>query len=399
MNVRSIGALSAQLRPWRIVVALVATTLAGCAAGTDTADGEIRAWSGVIEERDGVVYVHNPSGGLWQDRDPAPVRFELEQVFGVDTEPADEIIGDTDPHGVAVDGEGNVYVYDEGAGQLIAFAADGSVRWRTGRKGQGPGELDHPRGIAWDGDSSIWVANASLQRLDVWSTGGEFLATHSLADRGLPTGMLLGFLDPTTFAVEDGSPQALAGGELGIVDVAAWETLAQVDIDVATTDLSLNRWVVSMAVTDGVVAVGDVDSYELHFFDRKGALIRVISRDFDRMVGQVASGNTPVMYSFLEPAVRLPTGHWLTVSLWVDVEDADVDLTRRLAEGTLSDRPFRASVDVFDPEGRFLYAHGSDGPVPLIGQLQLVGPDGKLYTTASDPYPQVRRYRVDIDAS
>jgi hypothetical protein len=38
-----------------------------------------------------------------------------------------------------------------------------------------------------------------------------------------------------------------------------------------------------------------------------------------------------------------------------------------------------------------------DGSRPEIGSPRAIGPDGKLYTTVDDPFPHVRRYRVEID--
>jgi len=38
-----------------------------------------------------------------------------------------------------------------------------------------------------------------------------------------------------------------------------------------------------------------------------------------------------------------------------------------------------------------------EGSEPEIGSLRAVGPGGRLYTTIDGPFPQVRRYRVEID--
>jgi hypothetical protein len=55
-------------------------------------------------------------------------------------------------------------------------------------------------------------------------------------------------------------------------------------------------------------------------------------------------------------------------------------------------------LDLFDAEGRFLYSLVEDGAfTPSIGRPQLVGADGRLYTISDDPFPQIRRYRVQIE--
>jgi hypothetical protein len=73
------------------------------------------------------------------------------------------------------------------------------------------------------------------------------------------------------------------------------------------------------------------------------------------------------------------------------------DYARRSAQGTFRSTPWRGSIDLFDADGRFLCALESDGATPEIGQIQVIGPDGRLYTSVNDPFPQVHRYRVEID--
>jgi hypothetical protein len=46
---------------------------------------------------------------------------------------------------------------------------------------------------------------------------------------------------------------------------------------------------------------------------------------------------------------------------------------------------------------RFLWSRIEEGAItPSIGRLELVGADGSLYTVADEPFPQVRRYRVEL---
>ena len=74
---------------------------------------------------------------------------------------------------------------DGQASQLVAFAADGSVRWVAGRGGEGPGEFDNARGLALSGDSTLAIVNRGSNRLDFWDTSGEYLRSGALNDPSL----------------------------------------------------------------------------------------------------------------------------------------------------------------------------------------------------------------------
>ena len=64
------------------------------------------------------------------------------------------------PNGVAVDGNGNVYVTDGNNGRLLVFGQDGGIVARVAR-GQGAGNLGLPRGVAVDGQGRVYVVDAS----------------------------------------------------------------------------------------------------------------------------------------------------------------------------------------------------------------------------------------------
>jgi hypothetical protein len=57
---------------------------------------------------------------------------------------------------------------------------------------------------------------------------------------------------------------------------------------------------------------------------------------------------------------------------------------------------WRSSFDLYDREGRLLYSLVEDGTWPSTGTPKLIGPDNRLYTIAGDPFPQIRRYRVEV---
>lgn len=367
--------------------------------------GSTEQWKGTVEERDGVVYVRNPREGLLQERNPTPIRFELEQTFGVEAEPREGILGSIGYQNVAVDDRGNVYVYDRAAGQLVSFAADGSLRWKVGASGQGPGEFFNAQGVVWDGAASIYVTNAGFSRIDQWTTGGEFEASHLLTERGLPSGTALGFIDGNTLVLQarlrpkDGLSRA--GGLLGIIDLGTtpWAELVRREVDVGDSELRFSGFYIAMNTGIGYVSVGDFDSYEFRIFDRLGELQQVVARDFAEMIGYPIADAPSTPYSSLSAPLRLATGHWLTSARWINTDEPAADYAHRKAGPgpVFGDSPFTTSIDLFDPDGRFLYSFHGDPGDPLIGYLETVASDGKLYTSVSDPFPQVRRYNVVVN--
>jgi DNA-binding beta-propeller fold protein YncE len=94
------------------------------------------------------------------------------------------------PNGVAVDGDGRVYVTDSNNGRLLVFATDGTLLSKLGR-GAGAGNLGLPRGIAIDGQDRVLVVDSSGQGVLVYSvlaSGAEqpehlgFFGGHGVAD-------------------------------------------------------------------------------------------------------------------------------------------------------------------------------------------------------------------------
>ncbi|MFP4028201.1 MAG: hypothetical protein ACLFWL_10455 [Candidatus Brocadiia bacterium] len=88
-----------------------------------------------------------------------------------------------EPQGIATDGEGNIYVSNQGTLQNVSvFAPDGTPKTTIGKKGGRPrvGEHDpegmlEPGGIAIDAKSRLWVAETldRPKRISVWDTETE----------------------------------------------------------------------------------------------------------------------------------------------------------------------------------------------------------------------------------
>lgn len=90
-----------------------------------------------------------------------------------------ELVIDNDGQGfsriqdLAVASDGSVYLLDSKAYALYVFTAEGRLRQRLGRKGEGPGDFTRPYRIALDHNGDLLVTE-TRSRVSVFSAQGEF---------------------------------------------------------------------------------------------------------------------------------------------------------------------------------------------------------------------------------
>jgi len=374
-----------------IILAIVTIT-AACSAGTE--------WAGTVEERDGVTYVSNPADGLWQNRAAAPIRFELEQTYGAEAEPAEAILAPI--RFAAIDADANLYVLDRQAARIVSFAPDGVLRWSAGSEGEGPGELSRPAGMAIQGNT-LMLLNRSSTSLDSWDTAGNFVDSRSIADLELGVVFLAGLIEPDTMVFANSLM-----GQTGVgVTLVRWGESPQLVSRFAFNalpgrSLGQNFWMAVAADVQGdLVSIGGNTLYAFRLHDRNGNLLSVVSRDVDYLkpAGTYTTDTGSMMSGFggVGAPVLLPGGYWITYVSWPsNVGDPNVAVSMMAtSEFTVE---WMSSLDLFDPEGRFLYSSITEGSLtPDIGRPLFVDAGGKLYTQLSDPFPQLRRYRVVIE--
>ena len=81
-----------------------------------------------------------------------------------------------EPTDVAVAPDGSFYVSDgEGNSRVAKFSANGEFLFDWGQKGDQPGEFNTPHGIAMDGEGRIYVADRGNSRIQVFRGDGTFL--------------------------------------------------------------------------------------------------------------------------------------------------------------------------------------------------------------------------------
>jgi len=78
-----------------------------------------------------------------------------------------------DPHGIAVDGAGNLWVADRGNHRVQAFSPDGVHLGGFGERGAGQGQFVEPTGIAVDCNGLVTVADADNNRVQQFQTAGR----------------------------------------------------------------------------------------------------------------------------------------------------------------------------------------------------------------------------------
>ncbi|TLN00193.1 TIGR03663 family protein, partial [bacterium] len=73
------------------------------------------------------------------------------------------------PRGIAVDGQGRVYVADTGNKRISVFTSDGQPITQFGGQGFEAGKFDEPVGVAVDAEGLVYVTDTWNQRIQVFS--------------------------------------------------------------------------------------------------------------------------------------------------------------------------------------------------------------------------------------
>jgi DNA-binding beta-propeller fold protein YncE len=80
-----------------------------------------------------------------------------------------------EPHGIAFDAAGNVYVADTFLAKIVKFSPTGTFVKSWGGEGTANGKLLDPRGIAVGPNDRVYVADNGNYRVQVFDTSGAFI--------------------------------------------------------------------------------------------------------------------------------------------------------------------------------------------------------------------------------
>ena len=115
-----------------------------------------------------------------------------------------------------VDPLGRLHVVDATAGEVRVFGADGSYVRTYARRGQGPGELSDPVGIATGPDGAVWLLDVANNRYTLYDTAGVHVADLPRPASGYSKPWLGGF-DETGRLADATFRRSEAGNELILV--------------------------------------------------------------------------------------------------------------------------------------------------------------------------------------
>jgi sugar lactone lactonase YvrE len=85
----------------------------------------------------------------------------------------DDPFGLWGPRGIAVNGQGNVFVADTGNKRIVVYTADGKFITQFGNAGMAAGQFDEPVGLAFDAQGNLYVADTWNQRVQVFAAGPD----------------------------------------------------------------------------------------------------------------------------------------------------------------------------------------------------------------------------------
>ena len=208
---------------------------------------------------------------------------------------------------LAADRSGNLYVLDRQGSRVLKYDADGRHLASYGRKGEGPGELSQPLGLALGPGDTVWVSDFSNRRLTGFPPEGGDPRTLAYADNeGVPSPMLAaldgGFIQAFRPLFAFGGPPGAGGDDGGeprrLPLIRLDESAAPVDtlwtIPEPPTDMvqieAGDRMMIMMmsreftpafqwqAFSDGSVVLSDTSAYLLRFLDARGNVQRLIER-------------------------------------------------------------------------------------------------------------------------
>jgi sugar lactone lactonase YvrE len=118
------------------------------------------------------------------------------------------------PNDVIVAPGGEIFVsqgHGQGQSEVLKFSKDGAFLKRFGKTGTGPGEFDQPHGLAFDSRGRLFVADRNNNRIQIFDRDGNFIEQWTQFSR--PSGIFIDKRD--TIYVADSESGSVARNHPG----------------------------------------------------------------------------------------------------------------------------------------------------------------------------------------
>lgn len=354
----------------------LALAVAGAACGDPGDAGDGAGWTGAVDTlSNGVVRVSNPARGVWTDAERWSLVEDLRLGTGSGTGP--ELFGVA--YALAVDAEGRMHVLDTQAPEVRVFGPGGRHLGTFGGHGDGPGELQQPRGLAAGPDGRVWIVDLANHRYAVIDSTGNLVDERPRFGQGRVSpwpGTILsdGRVIDVDLSFVDGRPSrtftlySSEGDSLATVPVPDYERPLfthttdgrTMSAPVPFTGRTHHAW-----DPEGGLWVGMSEEYRVAHISLQGDTTRVIRRESEPVPVNAAEKDAVVqaMNWFTDQGgrvekSRIPDEHPAFSRINVDREGYlwVSPTTPRQEEVTAEtvNTPRPSVFDVFDPEGRYL---------------------------------------------
>ncbi len=146
--------------------------------------GDSIGWAGTVTDSAGVTIVENPAEGVWNENSGWGVEQEL-RIGTAEGDP-DYMFGSIS--GIAVSGDGSIYVLDTQASLIRAFDQSGVLRLSFGSKGAGPGQMELGAGpILIGAGDTLYVPDMGNQRVNRYIADGTMAGSFPIRiEQGVP---------------------------------------------------------------------------------------------------------------------------------------------------------------------------------------------------------------------
>ena len=361
-------------------VAIIAVFLA------KPSEAQAPQWKGTITKVGEVVVVRNPREPIYRE----PI-ITLKEDWFIGGEKAQGEYAIAFPYGLAIDGDGCIYVYELRESRIKVFDSEGRFLRSFGRKGQGPEDIGFTTALFIAGDAKeIAFPDFGNRRFSFFSFDGKLLRSVPVRGRGFSRAAIDSKGAIYLYEINPGSPDSLKKMDPACETVLT-EIFSHPQDESRNPFAPRDLW--TLDYKDRLF-YGNARTYEIRIFNPDGGLSRRIVREHEGLevtkkeIDEFESRKTP---PGINPVYNYSSHHAAFRSFFVDDEG---HLFVQTWERTSDNR--QDVHDVFDAEGRFL------GRVSLPRHADLINPKvrilkkGKFYAIEPDPdgYEVLKRYSV-----